>query len=131
MPPLGSLNINRTPMHSPPAANFHAEQQQRTSSYFGQAQPAQPQQVPHQQAVHSPPAEAHVQSWAGSTVEPQQPRPVPPMSNMWTPDTGIRFSGGGPGTAPAAGGQAPQGHAPHTQNPPNSTWDPNSGIRFG
>ncbi|KAH7347267.1 BRO1-like domain-containing protein [Plectosphaerella cucumerina] len=125
MPTLGSLNINRSPMHSPAASSYHAEQQQRTSSYFGQnAVPQQPQHVP----AHSPPAEARVQSWAGSTVEPQQPRPVP-ASSMWTPDVGIRF-GGGPGPA-GASGQAPPGQQPNVQQQKGGTWDPNSGIRFG
>ncbi|KAM0496443.1 hypothetical protein ACHAPB_007207 [Verticillium nonalfalfae] len=129
MPPLGSLSMNRTPVASPPVSSYQAEQQQHANSYFGSnAGPAANThaQRPHQQ-VHSPPAEAHVQSWAGSTVEPQQPQPVPPVSNMWTPDMGIRF--GGP--AGGHGAAAPAAHPPGPRQASGGTWDPNSGIRFG
>ncbi|KAM0330797.1 hypothetical protein ACHAQA_003751 [Verticillium albo-atrum] len=132
MPPLGSLSMNRTPVASPPVSSYQADQQQHANSYFGSNPVSSPNahaQRQHQQ-IHSPPAEAHVQSWAGSTVEPQQPQPVPPASNMWTPDMGIRFGGstGGPGTAQAGTNQHanPQG----SRQPPGGTWDPNSGIRF-
>ncbi|KAF3349522.1 BRO1-like domain-containing protein [Verticillium dahliae] len=129
MPPLGSLSMNRTPVASPPVSSYQAEQQQHANSYFGSnAGPAANThaQRPHQQ-VHSPPAEAHVQSWAGSTVEPQQPHPVPPVSNMWTPDMGIRF--GGP--AGGHGAAAPAPNPPGPRQASGGTWDPNSGIRFG
>ncbi|KAK1573475.1 uncharacterized protein LY79DRAFT_583604 [Colletotrichum navitas] len=41
---------------------------------------------------HSP-ALAHIQPWAGSTVEPQHPRPAAAMAGMWQPDLGIEFGG--------------------------------------
>ncbi|CRJ80257.1 hypothetical protein BN1708_000200 [Verticillium longisporum] len=134
MPPLGSLSMNRTPVASPPVSSYQAEQQQHANSYFGSnAGPAANTHAQRQhQQVHSPPAEAHVQSWAGSTVEPQQPQPVPPVSNMWTPDMGIRFGGpaGGHGAAaPAGAGQHANPQGP--RQPSGGTWDPNSGIRFG
>jgi hypothetical protein len=125
MPSLASLNINRTPVHSPPAAGGYHPEQQRPAGYFQPVPPASSQSVQQQQ----PGPEMHIQSWAGSNVE--QPKPMPPMQGfggsqgrMWTPDMGIKF-GAPPG--PPGGSDASQGGNP----PVGGKWEAGSGIRFG
>ncbi|KAF4885354.1 pH-response regulator protein palA/prr-1 [Colletotrichum fructicola] len=124
MPPLGSLNINRSPVHSPAGSTYD---QRTNNSYFNASVvpgSSPPQQQPSRQEVVHPPAEAHIQSWAGSTVEPQHPRPT----SMWQPDMGIKFS------APAGSSAAPttqQAQGSGSKPPQGGTWDPGSGIRFG
>lgn len=128
LPPLSTLSISRSPVHSPPATTYPTSE----TSYFPQQtqpqhhQPALQQQpqnpIPIPSAVQEPPPEAPIQSWAGSTVSPQQPRPMAPMQGMWTPDMPIKF--GGPSAAPVRG-NTPGGKQP------SGTWDPNSGIKFG
>src|SRR5689334_22986672 len=98
MPPLASLSLNPT---QPPAQSY---QSPNPASYYTQHhQTPQPQPI-RQSAVHAPaPVEAQIQSWADN-LQPQQPRPMPPVvaTGAWTPDMGIRFSG-----PPAAGGSNP------------------------
>ncbi|KEZ46271.1 pH-response regulator protein palA/RIM20 [Scedosporium apiospermum] len=113
-------------------ANQRRMEARSLEDYFPQqTQPQHHQPVPQQQpqntipipsAVQEPPPEAPIQSWAGSTVSPQQPRPMAPMQGMWTPDMPIKF--GGPSAAPVRG-NTPGGKQP------SGTWDPNSGIKFG
>ncbi|TIC97966.1 pH-response regulator protein palA/prr-1 [Colletotrichum higginsianum] len=138
MPPLSSLNINRSPVHSPTGSSYDP----RSQSYFSasvvpsttqqqqQQQQSQPQQPPTRHEVHSP-VEAHIQSWAGSTVEPQHPRPAAAMAGMWQPDMGIKF-GGQPGASASAPAPAPAPASASGQSPPQGgTWNPASGIKFG
>ncbi|EFQ34852.1 BRO1-like domain-containing protein [Colletotrichum graminicola M1.001] len=139
MPPLGSLSIGRSPVHSPTGSNYDP----RSQSYFNASvvpgtAPQQQQQQQQQGSARHSPAEAHIQSWAGSTVEPQHPRPGASMAGMWQPDMGIKF-GGQPGgasvPAPAsANGQPPaqnMANQPSQQQPQGGTWNPGSGIKFG
>lgn len=139
LPPLSTLSINRTPVHSPPAAAYQAadntyfpQQAQQHQHQLQQQMPHQmqhqiPQQHQHQPPVMAaapePPVEAPIQSWAGSTVSPQQPRPVAPMQGTWAPGMAIKFAG--PSGSPA------RGNTPGGKPPVGGTWDPNSGIKFG
>lgn len=95
MPPLSNLNIsrNQTPVHA--AGNFGGAPQ-----------------------TYNQPAEAAIQSWAGSGEGVQQPQPMQPPANpsMWNPSMGISFGG------PPSSGQGQDGPG---------TWKPGSGIRFG
>ncbi|KAK4132135.1 BRO1-domain-containing protein [Trichocladium antarcticum] len=130
MPPLSSLSLN--PAQPTPTRAYQAP---TPASYYTQPpqQPPQQQPPPVRQNVHSPPAEAHIQSWADN-VEQQQPWPMPPiapvasMQGSWTPDMGIRFTGL-PG--PAAGAGAQDGRQGGAKPPARGAWDPNAGIRFG
>ncbi len=118
MPPLSSLSLSHQPQ-SPPAQAY-----QNQNSYFT---PPPPQPLA-RQPVHSP-AEAQIQSWAG-TIQPQQPKPIPPvasvanMGGVWNPEMGINFNRA-PNSASLQGAQ--QGG----KSPSGGTWDPASGIRFG
>ncbi|KAK0724508.1 BRO1-like domain-containing protein [Lasiosphaeris hirsuta] len=130
MPPLSSLSISPASAQTAPAAQ--AYQTPTSNSYF-MSPPQQPQPKPIRQSVHSPPVEAHIQSWA-SNVPPQQPKPMPPiapvasMQGTWMPDMGIKFA-----PSPSAGAN------PNQQNqqqggsipPKKGIWEPSSGIRFG
>ncbi|GAB1318172.1 pH-response regulator protein palA/rim20 [Madurella fahalii] len=124
MPTLSSLSLN--PTAAPPAQSY---QTPHPTSYYMQSPQPQPQLT--RQSVHSPPAEAQIQSWSDN-VEQQQPRPMPPiapvanMQGAWTPDMGIRFAG-----SPAAGGNAQGGRQAGGTPPVRGTWEPSSGIRFG
>ncbi|KAK0712548.1 BRO1-like domain-containing protein [Lasiosphaeria miniovina] len=114
MPPLSSLSISQ------PRASPQPYQSPGSASYY--TSPPQPQHL--RQVVHSPPAEAHIQSWADN-VPQQQPKPMAPMQGAWIPDMGIKFA-----PSPVAGGN-PQGGQQGGNVPMKKTWDPNSGIRFG
>jgi programmed cell death 6-interacting protein len=124
MPPLSSLSLN--PTQSPPAQSY---QTPNPASYYAQPQPQSSRQTTHA----PPPVEAQIQSWADN-VQPQQPRPMPPvapvasMQGAWTPEMGIRFSG-----SPASSGSnnAQSGRQGAAKPPARGAWDPNSGIRFG
>jgi programmed cell death 6-interacting protein len=131
MPPLSSLSLN--PTQPPPAQSYQPPNP--TSFYIPPPQQQQqPQPQPIRQSMPSPPAEAHIQSWADN-VQQQQPRPMPPiapvatMQGAWTPDMGIKFSG--LPAAPAPGSNAPGGRQGAAKGPGRGTWDPNAGIRFG
>ncbi|KAK3938839.1 pH-response regulator protein palA/prr-1 [Diplogelasinospora grovesii] len=131
MPPLSSLSMNN-PVQSPPPQQTYQHQQQLNSNAYYTQQQQQPRQS---MAVHSPPIEAQIQSWADN-VPQQQPRPMPPPNmvapvanmhaqTMWMPGMGIKFAGPSETNSPAGGQQ--QG-----QNPPKgTTWEPSKGIRFG
>jgi len=121
MPPLSQLNVNSHP--APPSAQGY----QSPNQFYGRSATPQQQQ---QQPVHSPPPEAHIQSWAGDIPQQQpQPRPVAALNQMWSPGMGIKFA-----PSPAGGQQAPP---PQQQGPGTGSgkqtgaWDPSSGIRFG
>jgi programmed cell death 6-interacting protein len=115
MPPLSNMSIGGHQAQSPP------EQSYQTPSNFYQQQP------PPRQQVHSP-AEARIHSWADQ-LEPQQPKPMPPVAPVWSPDMGIKFAG----SAAAGTPQKPQGG--HEQGggngPVGGQWEPSKGIRFG
>ena len=98
------------------------------------------------QPLNSPPAEAHIQTWApaNETVAPQpQPPRANALQNMWNPELGIKFGGDGGPASPAPGGmsqhqqqqqqQMPPQHQQqqHPPAPASGTWNPSSGIRFG
>ncbi|KAK1753108.1 pH-response regulator protein palA/prr-1 [Echria macrotheca] len=119
MPPLGSMSINPGPAPVAPAQPYSSP---NPTSYYP------PQPHPIRQTVHSPPAEAQIQSWADN-VPPQQPKPMPPiapvanMQGTWMPDMGIKF-------APSpSGGANPSQQGGNT--PVKGTWEPTKGIRFG
>ncbi|SPO03635.1 probable pH-response regulator palA protein [Cephalotrichum gorgonifer] len=128
LPPLSTLNISRSPMHSPPAATYNAG---ASEGYFspqvasGQTPPAMATQAQAQaqaqaqsQAQAQPEPQPPYRSWADSTVSPQQPRPVAPLQGMWTPDAGIKFAS----AAPARSGSPTKA---------KGTWNPGAGIKFG
>ncbi|KAL2014918.1 hypothetical protein VTK56DRAFT_6826 [Thermocarpiscus australiensis] len=126
MPPLASLSLN--PSLAPPAQPY---QTTHPASYYTQSRQPQPQ--PNRQSVHSPPAEAHIQSWA-ENVQQQQPRPMPPIAppvaslqGAWTPEMGIRFAGSPAARENGTGGTRQGGG----NTPVRGTWEPSSGIRFG
>ncbi|KAJ9149861.1 pH-response regulator protein palA/RIM20 [Pleurostoma richardsiae] len=106
MPPLSSLSLQQQQQYRPA---------QSPNQFYGSPPPALQQ--------HGP-AEPQIQSWADG-VQPQQPRPVPAMQNMWNPEMGIKFAqsppGGGSAPPPGGGGNAPAG----------GKWEPSTGIRFG
>lgn len=117
MPPLSSMSISSHQPQSPPGQGY-----QSPSPYFNQ--PAPPTREP----VHSP-VEARIQSWADN-LEPQQPRPMPPIAPVWSPNMGIKFAGtppvGGAGKDQQGGQQQSGGNGPVA-----GTWEPGKGIRFG
>ncbi|KAK3689322.1 BRO1-like domain-containing protein [Podospora appendiculata] len=126
MPLLASLSMNPGPMQSSQSYQAQAQpgqsyQQPSGNSYY---MSSPQQQQPLRQTVHSPPAEAHIHSWADN-IPPQQPKPMPPVANIettWMPGMGIKF-------APSpAGGANPQGG---NAAPAKGTWEPGNGIRFG
>lgn len=121
MPPLASMSLNPGTAQSPPAQSYTAG----SGSYY----PPQPQPI--RQSVHSPPAEAQIQSWADN-VPPQQPKPmppIPPVANMqgtWAPDMGIKFA-----PSPRGGTSPNQQQSSGNVPPVKGTWEPSKGIRFG
>ncbi|KAK3312926.1 BRO1-like domain-containing protein [Apodospora peruviana] len=133
MPPLSSLSINNpqqqqqpAPMQSyqPPLSPSTAA----SSYYMNQHhhQPPPPPPIRQAAAVHSPPAEAHIQSWADN-IEQEHPKPMMPpiapvasMEGTWMPEMGIKFA-----PSPAAGAN------PQTGQPKKGAWEPSNGIRFG
>nr|CDP29190.1 Putative pH-response regulator protein [Podospora anserina S mat+] len=126
MPPLASLSMRSSQPQSPP----QAYQSPAPSSYYMQSPQRQPVRAP---AVHSPPVEAQIQSWADN-VPQQQPKPMPPIASMqgaWMPNMGIKFSGAGAGGSGGSPGQGQQQGGGSSSGPVRGTWDPNSGIRFG
>ncbi|KAK3385804.1 BRO1-like domain-containing protein [Podospora didyma] len=122
MPPLSSLQIQQ--QQAPPQQSYQAP---GPTSYF--MNPPQPQSI--RQAVHSPPAEAHIQSWADN-VPQQQPKPMPPiapvasMQGTWMPDMGIKFA-----PSPAGGANPQGGQVDNPSAKGKNTWEAASGIRFG
>lgn len=127
MPPLASLSMRSSQPQSPPP---QAYQSPAPSSYYMQSPQRQPVRAP---AVHSPPVEAQIQSWADN-VPQQQPKPMPPIASMqgaWMPNMGIKFSEAGAGGSGGSPGQGQQQGGGSSSGPVRGTWDPNSGIRFG
>ncbi|KAK4641618.1 pH-response regulator protein palA/rim20 [Podospora bellae-mahoneyi] len=127
MPPLASLSMRSSQPQSPPP---QAYQSPAPSSYYMQSPQRQPFRAP---AVHSPPVEAQIQSWADN-VPQQQPKPMPPIPSMqgtWIPNMGIKFSEAGAGGSGGSPGQGQQQGGGSSSGPVRGTWDPNSGIRFG
>lgn len=120
MPPLSSLGIGQQ-QHGPPQPSYQSPQGQPQQFYQNSPAPVAPM---------SPPAEAHIQSWARNGQPPEQPQPrqsMPPLQAMWQPDMGIKFApspsagaSGGQG-GPVSGGKAPVG----------GKWEPGAGIKFG
>jgi len=133
MPPLSSLSINspqqqQQQQQQPPVQGYNPPPPSMPSYYMSQQQQQmQPQAI--RQTVHSPPAEAHIQSWADN-VEQEHPKPKPPiapvasMGGAWMPEMGIKFASG-----PAAGQSAQSGGGSGAQG--KGTWEPTKGIRFG
>jgi len=134
MPPLNSLSLGGAGQQQPPPL----QQAQSSGGYMHQHQQKQP--------LNSPPAEAHIQTWApaNETVAPQpQPPRANALQNMWNPELGIKFGGDGGPASPAPGGmsqhqqqqqqQMPPQHQQqqHPPAPASGTWNPSSGIRFG
>ncbi|KAM7212147.1 pH-response regulator protein palA/prr-1 [Rhypophila decipiens] len=125
MPPLSSLSINQPPQQT--AHQGYQTNPGPASYYMNQQSPQQQQQQQpiRQSVMHSPPAEAQIQSWADN-VEQEHPKPKPPMApvaNMggaWMPEMGIKF-------APSPAGGPSGGGGPQVK----STWEPSKGIRFG
>lgn len=125
MPPLASMSLNQQQQQQqqPPRESYQA-----SNIYYNNQQQQPP--APVRQPVHSPPAEARIQSWADN-VTPQQPKPigapVATMQGMWSPDMGIKFA-----PPPGAGRGNPQsGQQQGGPGPSDGTWQPGSGIRFG
>jgi len=127
MPPLSSLSINQQhAMRSPPPPQGFNAAPSANQFYTTSPMPAPHLQAqPVRQTVHSP-AEARIQSWA-ENVQPQQPKPTPPLQQMWNPELGIKFAG--PGANAGGAGSAPNPAASGSKT--TGTWDPGSGIRFG
>lgn len=114
MPPLASMSIG----HQPPTPQ--EQSYQNPSAFYSQQSP------PPRQQVHSP-AEARIHSWADQ-LEPQQPKPIPPVAPVWSPDMGIKFAGSPAGGTP----QRPQGGPQQPGNGPvGGQWEATKGIRFG
>ncbi|KAB5582289.1 BRO1-like domain-containing protein [Coniochaeta sp. 2T2.1] len=117
MPPLSSMSISN---HQPPPPPQQDQSYQSPSSFYSQQPP------PPRQQIHSP-EQARIHSWADQ-LEPQQPKPIPPIAPVWSPNMGIKFAG-----SPAPGApQQPQGGQQQGGNGPVSgQWEPGKGIRFG
>jgi len=120
------MSLNREPQQ-PPRDDY-----QVPNPYYNQTPPVR-------QAMHSPPAEARIQSWADN-VTPQQPKPIgAPVANvqgMWSPDMGIKFAAPPPPPPqPSAGRGNPQQQSGQQQQgasgPAGGKWEPGNGIRFG
>jgi programmed cell death 6-interacting protein len=109
------MSISGHQPQPPPDQSYH----QSPSSFYSQQAP------PSRQPLHSP-AEARIQSWADQ-LEPQQPKPIPPIAPVWSPDMGIKFAGSPAGGAPQGGQQQGGGG----NGPAGGTWEPGKGIRFG
>ncbi|KAG6025463.1 serine/threonine protein kinase prr1 [Claviceps citrina] len=140
MPPLSSLNLSgdRSPLQQSPVADSDRQHTRQASCLTSEPVTAGDT---HHDPVSSPrrsvstarpllgsPAEASIQSWAGTSGgNVQQPQPqVPkanPMTTMWNPAMGIKFGSSG-GSVPSAGDSHGQ------QGKASGTWNPNSGIKF-
>lgn len=127
MPPLSSLSINPQQHQQQPAHQGYQSTSGPASYYVNQQSPPQPQPI-RQPVIHSPPAEAQIQSWADN-LEQEHPKPKPPpapvanMGGAWLPEMGIKFA---PAPAGGAGSSSSGGSGPHSK-----TWEPSKGIRFG